>query len=235
MIHRASVMAVAWKRLFLLEFSSSSFFFPLSLSFFSNILSVSKQITSSPGEDACLNSYGVHHRVSAARMKRGKNKKDSPPLTRPLLIIHVGCLVFQKASIILCYRVGWVTSPSSMSAMTAGAVWIMQLSRFSLSLTHVVVSHRANRTSFYSFEVSDSKSRLSSGEMLTPRMWKGWWCRCAFSATLLFEWSSWSVQSLLTSRNQNKNLSGKIFFTCKEFDTVAVVQDTFLLLTQQKR
>lgn len=60
------------------------------------------------------------------------------PLTRLLLIIHVGCLAFQKTSVIMYYQVGWVTPLSSVSAMTGRAV-IMQLSGFSLSSSHVVL------------------------------------------------------------------------------------------------
>lgn len=82
-------------------------------------------------------------------------------LMRLLLIIHVGCLVFQKTSIIMYYQVGWVTPLSSMSALTGRAVWIMQLSRFSLSFSHVVL-HVAHVDGCYSAPFREKKKRSST-------------------------------------------------------------------------
>ena len=47
--------------------------------------------------------------------------------------------MFEKTSIIMYYQVGGVTPLSSVTAMTGRAVWIMQLSQFSLSFSHVLL------------------------------------------------------------------------------------------------
>lgn len=70
-----------------------------------------------------------------------------------LPIIHVGCFVFQKTSIIMYYQVGGATPLSSMSAMTGRAVWIMQLSQLSLSFSHALL-HSVHVDGCYSTAIS---------------------------------------------------------------------------------